>query len=44
MFNTRNSPSAATISLPDTMAGLVEAAIIDARLLDRSTYSPHADH
>lgn len=26
------------------MAGLVEAAIIDARLLDRSTYSPLADH
>lgn len=36
MFNVRNSPPNSTVSLPDTMAGLVEAAIVDVRLLDRS--------
>ena len=31
------------VTLPDTLAGLVEAAIIDARLLDHSTYVPRHD-
>ena len=35
---------AAGVSLPDTLAGLVEAAIIDARLLDHGTYVPRHDH
>ena len=44
MSSSHTIPPAAPVSLPDTMAGLVEAAIIDARLLDHNTYLPRGDH
>ena len=43
MTNTLEAPESCSSLLPDTMAGLLHAAIIDARSLDRTIYNPYFD-